>query len=736
LSYEHELEKERKQLQTVRGHIEQEIQSSAKGIKLTDDFTELALNEMRQKELIQLQKSHARPFFAKVDFQEDDQPYPEQAYIGRFGLYDKTTFDPLVMDWRSPMAHLYYDHQFENVKVEVKHAQELSFQVHLKRQFEMEQDEIVRYFDMTSTVNTNQLLIERLHEKGDQKLKDIVETIQAEQNEIIRADAHQVVIVQGVAGSGKTTIALHRLAYLAYLYKDRGTFDNFLIIAPNRLFIDYISNVLPELGVDGVVQTTWEDHIIELLPKKWRQSRHQDKIAMFLESSREEGTHSRTTVAQASLLRGTMAMKPLLEKYIQRRVENMIPSADLILDNKHRMSSEEIYQKFHRDFQHYPYMQRRKRLIQVLSQWKEDRLQEVIRQWEARLGPGKYAQIEGKIEEIKKEFQARLDEYCRQIKGVEIHSFYENIITKASNIAWLIQNSDPTYSEYNAESIANYLTDSRKPNQVDLEDLAALFYLTYRFYGIGKVKKYSHIVVDEAQDFAPFQMHVLGLLSGNQSISILGDLSQSIYSFKGLTSWDTLKEGVFEAKVVQKTLKQSYRSTVEIISVANEVLKKWNNPLVTLAKPVIRHGDQPMLVKRTSEMDMLLSLSEKITRLQQEGFHNIAIIDKTLAQCSYLYEKLTDSGLPCQVISSKDSRYEGGISIVPIYLSKGMEFDAVILVNPTADKYDIATPVDIKLLYVAMTRALHRLYIFHFEEPSPILAFPAELVELDRVGSV
>lgn len=227
MSYEKELQKEKIQLRQTKQHIKNEVENSESNIKLTDDFTQLALNEMRRKELIQLQKSHSRPYFAKIHFQEEGQSLHEKAYIGRFGLYDKATFEPVVIDWRSPIANLYYDHSFDDLKISIQKGKELTFHVDLKRQFEIDDGDITNFFDMTSVVNTNQLLISRLQEKGDQKLKDIVETIQAEQNEIIRAEASQVVIVQGVAGSGKTTIALHRLAYLAYQYKDRGSFDHF-----------------------------------------------------------------------------------------------------------------------------------------------------------------------------------------------------------------------------------------------------------------------------------------------------------------------------------------------------------------------------------------------------------------------------------------------------------------------------------------------------------------------------
>lgn len=488
--------------------------------------------------------------------------------------------------------------------------------------------------------------------------------------------------------------------------------------------------------MEGVIQTTWEDLIISLLPKKVRLVDHQQKIALFLEKGLDNSQFSKETIAQASLLRGSMAMKTLLDKYIDRRVANMIPKIDLVLDDRHRMTRKEIYRKFHEDYQHYPYMHRRQRLIQSLTQWKADTLKEIVQRLESRIAPGMYQQTEETIARMKAQFQKALDEYCEQIKGVDIQRFYQKIMSMPENIATLLESSgllklegsDLSNQPHKLEQLVAYLKQSQGTGKIEWEDLAAIFYLTYRFYGLGKFKKYSHIVADEAQDLTPFQLYALGLLTNNHSMSILGDVSQSIYGFKGMTSWEPLQDRVFDAKVSLKTLKKSYRSTIEIISVANEVLKKWDNPKKTLAEPVLRHGDEPLFRQQANESELYASLASEVTKLKQEGFKNIALIDKTTAQCQQLYKKLADKGLDSQVITIKENRYQGGVSIVPIYLSKGMEFDAVILVNPSAEKYNEHSPTDIKLLYVAITRALHRLIVIYTKELTPLLTSAEAMV--------
>ncbi len=726
MTYEEQLTAEREFLTKVRRHIERQIEAGAQGIKLTDDFTELALNAIRQKELEQLYKSKTRPFFAKVDFQEREQPDRERAYIGRFGLFDRATMEPIVLDWRSPMANLYYEHSFRDVPVDVKLGRRLLFDVSNKRQFEMDKDELTRFYDMSAETGTNRLLLERLEQRGEQKLKDIVETIQAEQNAVLRAEAGQALIVQGAAGSGKTTIALHRLAFLAYAYRDRGAFDNFLIIAPNRLFIDYISDVLPDLGIEGVVQTTWEEALRGFvpLPKGYRIADAAGKTAMFLEAGRESDGERLAVAKLASRLRGSMATKTLLDRFVERRIAATIPDADLSLSKTHRMTAEDVRRKFHVDFKHYPYMQRRKRLIQALTQWKDDCAKEAARVLESRIKSGQFAATEKRVAEVRLQYDRKLAEYVEQVKGVEIVSFYRNIVTKPANVAKWMAEAGLADEGIDAERVAAYFAERKEKHKQELEwdDLAPLFYLAYRFYGLGKTRAFSHIIVDEAQDFSPFQLHALSALSASGSMTILGDLAQSIYPYRGLTDWNALSKGVFPGKVSVERLKKSYRSTVEIMTVANAVLSNWANPHVTPAEPVLRRGEAPHASRHADEAEGLRAIAERLAELRAQGMRNVAVIDKTAARCRAVHKKLEALGAEdVHLIEGKADKYAGGVSVVPVYLSKGMEFDAVLLVNPASEAYDPAVPEDVKLLYVACTRALHRLEAYHWDELTPLL---------------
>lgn len=726
-----ELLLERQHFEQIRAHIAHELDQIRRNIRPTRDFAQAVIQSKQRQELGQLEKSFDHPFFAGVTFLEQTRPgnaqserglaRQESAYIGRFGLFDRTTLTPLVLDWRSPMANLYYDDAFTDVPVYVDGGRILQFDVERKRQFEIAQGELVQFFDSTSVVRTDQLLLARLQERGDARLRDIVETIQAEQNRIIRADARQVLIVQGVAGSGKTTIALHRLSYLAYQHRDQRAFSHFLIIAPNRLFLDYIANVLPDLGVQGVQQFTFADFVKAALPAKWR---------LVKEPVRED------TVLQnlAARVRGALATRQLLDALLERYVARILPSEALALDSAFVMTAEAIATKFYEDYRHYPYAARRKRLVQSLRQWTDDAIRARGAQLDQQAKRIGYQEAQKRQNEIAAKYRQALDRYCARIKTTDVLDLYRKMIANPKNLAWILRRLPPSQrsllqraermlgAEALPQALADYLAAQHKGQRVSEEDLAALLYLRKHLDGLDKSPKFSHVVVDEAQDLAPFELHVLTLFMNQSSMSLFGDLAQTIYERKGLAAWEEITDGVFADEVSQATLRQSYRSTVEIMAAANAVIAHWSYPGKTLAVPVLRHGTAPVAVMVARSQDLVQVVHEMVVALQEDGLHSIAIIDKTAQACKRLAAELDKRECSATLLGEDSDHYLGGVSVVPIHQSKGMEFDAVILVDPHLKKYEPDNDTDIKLLYVAMTRALHRLCAIHCAPLTPLLA--------------
>lgn len=715
MSEQDELSLEREHLVNTQAHVARDIDQIRARIRPTDDYAQAVIQSQQMRELQQLEKSHQHPYFAKVHFLEQvdrtsAQRQEEYAYIGRFGLFDRTTLTPLVLDWRTPMANLYYDDTFTAVPVHVDGGGVLAFDVARKRQFEIERGILRQYFDSTSAVKGDQLLLARLEERGEQKLRDIVETIQAEQNRIIRAPASQILIVQGVAGSGKTTIALHRLSYLAYHHRDQRSFAHFLIIAPNRLFIDYIADVLPDLGVQGVRQHTYADFALSVLPGKWRLT-------------------IGPTVSDPSLqtllvtVRTSLLTRQLLDGIIERFVARMLPERDLTLDHGFTMSQAAIAKKFFEDYRHYPYMTRRTRLIKALEQFTEDAIKARTAQLDHMAKRIGYAVASERQEKLAARYRMLCKQYCSLIKDADLLDLYRRVIGHEKNIAWILKRLDtpPALVGSLAAVIATHLRQAHKGRSVAPEDLAALLYLQARLFGLSKAPKFSHIVVDEVQDLAPFELCVLTLFMNQSSMSLFGDLAQTIYPHKGLKTWEDILHDTFPGPCELLVLHQSYRSTVEIMTAANAVIAHWSYENKTLAVPVLRHGPPPLKITTADAAAALCALAAEIAHYQAQGHVNIAVIDKTDADCAWLHQQLTQNGIHATWLKEGAERYEGGVSVLRIVQSKGMEFDAVILIDPTPEKYDPQNDTDIKLLYVAITRALHRLCVIHWQALSPLL---------------
>lgn len=715
-----EIDLEQHHLEEVKKQIHVDIDHLTEHVQPTRDFTERVINALREKQIKQMRKSIASPYFAQVIFSENKKKKQvEHAYIGRFGLFEPVSLTPIVIDWRAPMANLYYEDDFVQVPVIIDQRDTLFFDVHRKRQYEIQHGRILRFFDSTHATGINPLLLQRLEERSKDRLTDIVETIQAEQNHIIRANANQPLIVQGAAGSGKTTIALHRLSFLAYRQKDRSVFDNFLVIAPNTVFLDYISNVLPDLGVDGVVQTTWEKWAVNLLPLKIHLENPSSKTAMLFEYKDNETTSmSTSTVILASRLRGEMATKLVLKKILAQFLNHCLPDEDLFLSEQHSLSQEVIHKRFFEDLAHYPYVARRERLLYFLKKWRDDCIAEATNILEQGLRKGHYLATQQRVLAMRKKYENRFQRYQAKIRTFDLFAFYRLVMSREKNIRYIARHAGYTIDDDTIENLVQYFSQTKETFEVD--DLASLIYLTISMHGLPAKCKYSHIVVDEAQDLMPFQLDCLRMATNHDTLSIFGDVAQSIYKHKGLYDWDTIQSQVFNQQATMATLQQSYRSTVEIMTFALAVLRHSELYKRITVTPVLRHGELPNIIEAKNRTQAVLDVVATVKALQKNGYDNIAIIDKTATLCRTLHQQIKKQHLDAALLTAKDDTYQTGVHVIPIYLSKGMEFDAVILFNPDEQNYDLKQETDIKLLYVAITRAIHRLTIVHYSNLSPL----------------
>lgn len=591
----------------------------------------------------------------------------------------------------------------------------------LKRQFTINNGKLERFLDMDITT-TDAFLQAVLEENKDNRLRDIVSTIQAEQDAIIRADINNPLIVQGAAGSGKTTIALHRIAYLIYTYRKTFRPDNFLVIAPNRLFLNYISEVLPELGVDHVRQTTFIELSYHLLGITYKLAKPYEKLIRLIKQELPEDRQL-SLLPKASQFKGSLELKDIIDRYISFLEQSIIPKQDFRLDEYILYTAEEIRKMVLYDFSISPLYSRITKLkVALTKKLKRDGnaiIEEVANSFDKQIDylrdtmkPSEERRIkivaliderDQKVNTLKKAAKTAVAKYLALFPKHGILYYYKELITSPDKIKRFggdaENNGMITYlCEYTAKLI--------KKKTIELEDLTPMLYIKYKLFGLEKMD-IKYVIIDEAQDFSVFQIYTLTKILNTELFTIMGDLAQGIHSYRGVRDWRDVREKVFinnNCKFL--TLEQSYRTTIEIMNMANEVLKMERLPGLVLARPVVRHGEKPGIYRFSTAEDLIDKLEQRIQSFKNKHYSTIAVICKTIDECTKVKELLDKRGkIIAKQLNEEDSSYEGGTVIIPSYLSKGLEFDAVVIVSLTEDY--IEDELDCKLLYVAMTRALH-----------------------------
>ena len=584
-----------------------------------------------------------------------------------------------------------------------------------------------KYIDVDKQ-GTDELLQEALSENADSRLKNIVATIQEEQNRIIRADINKPLIVQGVAGSGKTTIALHRAAYLIYTYGKDFSPDSFMIIAPNKFFLNYISNVLPDLGVENVKQYTFEDFAYEVIGKKLKISDSNEKLVIIVNKAFDDINKGNVDVIiKESKIKSSIDFKNIVDEYLNKLELEYLPKKDFILHNVRVMSYDKILNLFINTYKNLTFKRRieeikkhifsriknnkmsieeiikLKRTARIKKLEKEDLPKEEIMQKRIEI----FEEYEKVLKLLEKDDMRIMDFYFKEIEEKSALQYYEDFITNF------------VYDKIETQEIAEYMVrntlENIKKGEVTFEDLAPIVYIHYKIYGAKFKAKLKHVIIDEAQDYGEFQFSTLKTILDSNSMTILGDIAQGVHSYRGIENWQRFIDVEFPEKgATYITLDKTYRTTSEIMEIANKILDllpEYERKTIVKGKPVI-HGENSINVyKHKNENEIINKIIERLEFYRKCNYKSIAIIGKDFEECKKIKSKLSKLVKNVTIIKSKDSEYHAGISIVPSYLSKGLEFDAVILYNVNDEKYKAEDILDIKLLYVAMTRAMSNLDI-------------------------
>ncbi|CDQ21181.1 RNA polymerase recycling motor HelD [Halobacillus karajensis] len=676
----------------------QEMLSHANFMKMSNDQLE-SLKHLRNK-----------PYFARIDFHQKEKPERETFYIGKTSLFDRETQLPIILDWRSPLANVYYEGRLGEVSYEAL-GERYEGEVSLKRQYQIEEGELCDYRDIDLTTK-DELLQDSLAQNSENRITEIVSTIQEEQNQIIRADLRKPIIVQGAAGSGKTTIALHRISYFLYTMKDIFHPEEMLILAPNRLFIHYISEVLPELGVDKARQTTYMDFVQTAtgidLPVI---SQHE----VLMKSV--EGSMPASQLSYAGF-KGSKSFKRILDRYLQRLKKSYKVDEDFTLCGFRIKSAKGINRLFFEEYSYFPYEVRVQKIKAVLQselrRKKKQILTKMATKYDEALDQALYGmkdankrkirvsflitRKEERLKEIKQAARTAVSKYMKQFPKVNVLSFYQKLFDETAFMSLCPEAS------YDVQMIRKETKKAHENKKLYAEDLAPLLYLQTFITGMDPDYRAKKVVIDEAQDYSFMEIYSLRKAFQTDLFTIVGDLAQGIYHYRGIGNWEMLQQEIFPT-AQYLTLQKTYRTTIEIMNLANGLLDRMPEELPK-AEPVVRHGELPVFIERS--VNWKRRLREQIDELQNSGMKSFAVVTKSKQEANLVAEQLKAAGLHFETMK-EDQNELGNQVILPAYLAKGLEFDVVFLYCEHQPYEE--NERDIKMLYVAMTRALHRLYM-------------------------
>ena len=644
---------------------------------------------MYLKENISLKRHKDAPYFARIDFKEQNETEEKQYYLGKVGLVDDNA-NQYIVDWRAPIANLYYDSALGESEYQTK-KETFKGELKLKRVFSIKNSELESFMDVNNT-SDDELLKPYLGVNTDSKIKNIVSSIQQEQNSIIRDALHKNIIVQGVAGSGKTTVMLHRISYLAYNEKELYKPNQYIVISPNNLFTDYMSAILPDLEVDEVKQITLENLALEFLNLK-------TKLCIIPRSKT-------STYDPISHFKASKQTKKLLDAYLEKMTNDLFLK-DLTKDGIIIITKDELKNIFNK-YDKEPLKIKIDKSINEIFKYSQSQADIIIK----RINDQYNSLIKNETDSDKRKQLIRKSYETKNVLIKDIKDIIKNYFASFK------YNVIEIYKDYinslDYEELKKSTTSNLNKRKADFDDIASLMYINEYLFGAKQYSQYISVSIDEAQDLGYMHYASLKNMFRFTNFSIYGDLSQSIYAYRGVESWDEVKE-LIDGKNEIKYLAKSYRTTIEIMNFANKILNHLN---VSLAEPVIRHGEE---VRTTKTNSPLIHIENKIKDFKNKGYKSIAIICKDEKEVNKYFNAFKDK-IQINKLDETSLSYDGGVCVLPIALAKGLEFDAVIVTNANNENYNKENILDMKLLYVALTRALHELNVIYEDNLCDVLA--------------
>lgn len=636
--------------------------------------------EEEEHKILLLEKMIKSPYFARIDFKFDDEDEFEKIYIGRSSLRKNSYQEMYVYDWRSPIASVFYRFMTGEAFYDAPCGR-VTGELNLKRQYEIKNGTLEYFFDSDVQI-VDEFLRQLLSQNTTAKMKAIVETIQHEQDVVIRDMENDLLMVQGVAGSGKTSIALHRAAYLMYQgLQTKLSANNIMIISPNSIFEQYISNVLPELGEDNVISSVFEDILSELLNSRKIQSRNDFLENLIVNSKYKEISRNSIEFKTSSFFR------EILDQFLIDIPRQWIEFEDVYYEGKCVVSGQILKDKI---------LGRPETPLGIKLEQLEDYILEQI------FGTGKGRGHKEEKNLIKQEIQ-------KFIK-IDIVELYKILFSNEAYFYSLLQNSNPSQ---NIKNIWKYTKENLEADSLYYDDAIAIAYLYLKIYGTNKYKNIKQVVIDEAQDYYPLQYEIFNLVFSNAKFTILGDMKQTLAKKEDISFYEQIQKILNKKKSSLIMLDKSFRCTNEILNFSLKFIEQSSQ-----IKSFNRNGDSPKVYIADNSEIFIDEIVKEIKLCQEKGFQSICLICKTEKNSTYLFNKIKHK-LDIQLIKNGSASDLQGVFILPVYMSKGLEFDTVLICD--ADSQNYHDEDDKNLLYVACTRALHKLSLFCENEVSPLI---------------
>jgi DNA helicase-2/ATP-dependent DNA helicase PcrA len=671
-----------------------------------------------RRQLDKLERLEASPYFGRIDFTEKGFPSAEEIYIGITSFFDERG-NILIYDWRAPVSGIFYD--FELGPAEYLCPEGIiEGTVSLKRQYRISRDRLEFMLDTGIKID-DELLQDILSRHADEKMRNIVNTIQKEQNRIIRDEGHQLLMVQGVAGSGKTSIALHRIAWLLYRYRDANISSrNILIFSPNTVFNDYISNVLPELGEENMQQTTFDEYLEKVMEKDLVFEGSSSHMEYVLNALGQEVEKTRLT---GIAYKSSMAFYRLLNNYVHYLEHHSMVIRDIVFRDRILVSEQDIRDMFYRDYASLPLARRmdklKRRLYYLIRQAWNQRLRELMEELSDNPSYKGRAKVYARLF-VYREFKP----VRRQIENMIQFDVYQAFLNLFEDVQLFARMAGDSLPENHAAICRDTAADIRWRN-LGYEDASAYAYLKGILEGVPRMSHISHVVIDEAQDYTPVQYGIIRQLFPNTRMTLLGDFNQTVHPLKEPFGYEQISRIIMPENYAILELKKGYRSTSEIVDFTRSILKEDS------IESIRRSGEKPRLLLVPDEEDLIDRLAADIRAMAEEGMKSIGIICKTAGKSKWVHEQLR-SRIEADLLTRDDVNFSRGTIVLPVYLAKGLEFDGVILFDANQETYGLEQ--DRKLFYTACTRALHKLHLICCGKLPPFIEdIPGEYYETIQV---